>query len=317
MRELKKVAYVFPGQGAQYVGMGDDIYKNSTSTRALFEQVDESLGFSLSKLCFEGPENELTLTVNVQPAIVATSLALLSAAREYLGEECLPAPDYVAGHSLGEYTALAAAGVLSPVETIRLARARGQFMQRAAQLNPGTMLAVIGLDEEPLAEICACTGTYIANFNCPGQMVISGAADNLGKAREMAKARGALRAIPLQVSGAFHTPLMEPAMQELSNYINEIDFNDACIPVIANTTAQEIKAADSVKQELINQLCHSVRWQQSIEYLINQGVGTFIEIGPGSVLAGLIRRINREVKTVNISNVENIKNLDFSGYKQG
>lgn len=313
MTESQKVAYVFPGQGAQQVGMGSDVYKDFASVRALFEQADKFLGFSLSQLCFEGPEDELTLTVNVQPAIVAISLALLSAAREYLGNEAFPFPDYIAGHSLGEYTALAAAGVLSPVDAICLARARGQFMHRAAQVNPGAMMAIIGLDEKLLAEICVSSGTYIANFNCPGQLVISGPLANLDQARDMAKAKGALRAIPLQVSGAFHTPLMQPAMQELSDYINQISFNDAYVPVIANTTAQEINTPGSVRQELKNQLCHSVRWQQSIEYMINQGVGTFIEIGPGNVLSGLIKRINRGVKAISISNAESIKKLDLAG----
>jgi [acyl-carrier-protein] S-malonyltransferase len=313
MTEYKKVAYVFPGQGAQQVGMGNDVYKDFALVKALFEQVNETLGFSLSQLCFEGPEDELTRTINVQPAIVATSLALLLAAREYLGNEGFPVPDYVAGHSLGEYTALAAAGVLSPVDAICLARARGQFMHRATQVNPGAMMAIIGLDEKLLTEICACNGTYIANFNCPGQLVISGPPDNLKQTGEMAKAKGALRAILLQVSGAFHTPLMQPAMQELSDYINQISFNDAYVPVIANTTAQEISTAVSVRQELKNQLCHSVKWQQSIEYMINRGVGTFIEIGPGNVLSGLIKRINRGVKAISISNAESIKNLDLTG----
>jgi [acyl-carrier-protein] S-malonyltransferase len=312
MDNTMKVAYVFPGQGAQYAGMGKDIYESFSSSKAVLEQADEALGFSLSRLCFEGPEDELTKTINVQPAIVAVSLSLLSAACEYIGNGNFPAPSYVAGHSLGEYTALAFAGVLSPSETICLARERGLLMHHAGQIKPGAMMAIIGLDEASLSEICIHTNTYIANFNCPGQMVISGATGNLDKAGEMAKARGAYRVIPLQVSGAFHTSLMESASKGLSDYLNTIDFNNALVPIIANTTAQEMDTAGSIKEELIRQLCHSVQWQHSIEYMINKGVDTFIEIGPGKVLSGLIKRVNKSVRTINICDAESIKNLDFT-----
>ena len=307
-----KVAYIFPGQGAQCVGMGRDVYEKFTSSRRVLQQADEALGFSLSGLCFEGPEDELLKTINVQPAIVAVSLALLSAAREHMGDGNFPAPSYVAGHSLGEYTALAVSGALSTSTTICLARERGRLMHHAGQIKPGAMMAVIGLDEASLSEICIHTNTDIANFNCPGQMVISGTAVNLDKAGEMAKAKGAYRVIPLQVSGAFHTSLMEPASQGLSDYLNTIDFKNTAVPIIANTTAQEINSADSVKEELIRQLCHSVQWQHSIEYMINKGVDTFIEIGPGKVLSGLIKRINKSAKTINICDAESIRNLDFA-----
>ncbi|MDD4924187.1 MAG: ACP S-malonyltransferase [Dehalococcoidales bacterium] len=312
MTELKKVAYVFPGQGAQHTGMGQDVFNDFPSARALFEQADESLGFSLSQICFNGPDDELIKTINVQPAIVTTSIALLSAAEEQVGSRYFPKPCYVAGHSLGEYTALAVAGVLPIAETVCLARERGRLMYQAGQINPGSMAAIIGLDENTLAEICDQSETYIANYNCPGQMVISGKTENIEKAGEMAKTGGAMRVIPLQVSGAFHTPLMSPASQGLSDYISVINFKDADIPIIANTTAQAITSSDSIKQELINQLCQSVQWQSSIEFMINDGVDTFIEIGPGKVLCGMIKRINKEVRTINICDIESIKKLDFA-----
>ncbi len=312
MTELKKVAFVFPGQGAQYTGMGHDVFNDFPSARAIFEQADESLGFSLSQLCFNGPDDELIKTINVQPAIVATSIALLSAAKEYVGKENFPKPYCVAGHSLGEYTALAVAGVLTVAETICLARERGRLMYQTGQINPGSMTAIIGLDENTLAEICSLTETYIANYNCPGQTVISGKTENLEKAGEMAKSKGAMRVIPLQVSGAFHTPLMSPASRGLSDYISAIDFKDADIPVIANTSAQATASSGSIKQELVNQLCQGVRWQHSVESMINDGVDTFIEIGPGKVLCGLIKRINKEIKTLNICDIESIKKLDFA-----
>lgn len=309
MAEPAKVAYVFPGQGAQWVGMGNDLYGSSDSAREVFEQADEALGFPLSRLCFDGPEDELRLTVNVQPSIVAFSLALLSAIKATGDGTIIPPPAFVAGHSLGEYTALAAAGVLDAATTIRLARERGRLMHQAGLTNPGGMVAVIGLDETSLAEVCAQTDTRIANYNCPGQMVISGAKENLAKAAALAEARGAYRIIPLQVSGAFHTPLMQPAAEGLAKVINSIPFAEPLVPIIANTTADEITTSEMVKEELLHQLCHGVHWQRSVEYMINNGVTTFIEIGPGKVLSGLIKRIDKNVKTINIGDAQAIRNL--------
>jgi len=311
MAEPAKVAYVFPGQGAQWVGMGSDLCGSSDSAREVFEQADDALGFPLSQLCFDGPENELRLTVNVQPAIVAFSLALLSAIKGAEAGTVMPPPAFVAGHSLGEYTALSAAGVLDTATSIRLARERGRLMHQAGLTNPGGMIAVIGLDEASLAEVCAQTDTRIANYNCPGQMVISGAKDNLTKAAALAEARGAYRTIPLQVSGAFHTPLMQPAAEGLAGVINSIPFAEPLVPIIANTTATEITTSEMVKEELLHQLCHGVQWQRSVEYMINNGVTTFIEIGPGKVLGGLIKRIDKNVKTINIGDAQAIKNLSF------
>jgi [acyl-carrier-protein] S-malonyltransferase len=309
MAQPAKVAYVFPGQGAQWVGMGRDLYESSDSAREVFEQADEALGFPLSQLCFNGPEEDLCLTVNVQPAIVAFSLALLSAAKDARDDSILPPPTFVAGHSLGEYTALAAAGALNATTTIRLARERGRLMHQAGLTNPGGMTAIIGLDEASLTEVCAQTDTRIANYNCPGQLVISGGKENLYKAAALAEDIGAHRVIPLQVSGAFHTPLMQPAADGLAEVINSIPFAAATIPIIANTTANEITTPEMIKEELLHQLCHGVQWQRSVEYMIDKGVTTFIEIGPGKVLSGLIKRIDKSVKTINIGNAQDIENL--------
>lgn len=307
--EAAKVAYVFPGQGAQYVGMGRDLYDSYESARAVFKQADEALGFPLSQLCFNGPDDELRQTINAQPAIVTVSLALLSAIRNSADNKSLPTPAFVAGHSLGEYTALAAAGVVDFATAIYLTRERGLLMHNAGLENPGGMAAIIGLDETSLAYICNQSGTRIANFNCPGQLVISGDVDSLKKAIELAEAKGAHRVIPLQVSGAFHTHYMQPAADSLAVIIDNIHFDTSQIPIVANTTASEITTADMAKEELLNQLCNSVQWQRSIEYMIDNGVTTFIEIGPGKVLSGLIKRINRGVKTINIGDTEAITGL--------
>jgi [acyl-carrier-protein] S-malonyltransferase len=309
MTESVKVAYVFPGQGSQWVGMGQDLYQNFVSARAIFDQADEVLGFSLSRLCFEGPEEELRQTINAQPAIVAVSYACLEAVKEVSSDQSLPSPIFVAGHSLGEYTALGVAGVLDFATTLYLARERGRLMHQAGMLRPGGMTAIIGFDEALLAEVCQKTDTKIANINCPGQLVISGAQENLTQAVDLVKAKGAYRTIPLSVSGAFHTPLMRPAAEGMAEIIATLPFRDPVIPIIGNTTAQPLTTAEAVKAELLSQLCNCVQWQRSIEYMINEGVSTFIEIGPGKVLSGLIKRINKEVNTINIGDAEAVKSL--------
>jgi len=306
-----KVAYVFPGQGAQWVGMGRDLYDNFNSAKVLFKQADEVLGFPLSHLCFEGPEEELRLTINAQPALVVVSFACLKAIQNGPGAN-LPVPAFVAGHSLGEYIALAAANVLDFATTVYLARERGRLMYEAGLSKPGGMVAIMGLDEALLAEVCNETDTRIANFNCPGQLVISGAEENLPKATDLAKARGASRTIPLQVSGAFHTPLMQSAVDGMSEIIATLNFQEPTVPIIANTAAQPLTTAKQVKAELITQLCNGIQWQRSIEYMVDNGVSTFIEIGPGKVLSGLIKRINKNVNTLNIGDVAAIKNLKES-----
>jgi len=304
-----KVAYVFPGQGSQSVGMGRDLYDNFDSARAIFEEADKALGFSLSQLCFEGPEDELRQTINAQPALVTVSFACLKAAQEVAGDETLPQPTFVAGHSLGEYTALAAANVLDFANIVSLARERGRLMYEAGLKRRGSMAAIIGLEEALLEEICQQTDTKIANINCPGQLVISGAEENVAKAVDLAKEKGASRAIPLQVSGAFHTPLMQPAVDGMAKIIPTVTFRDPSTPIIANTTAEPLTKGEEIREELLRQLCNSVQWQRTIEHMIGNGVSHFIEIGPGKVLTGLIRRINRDVETINIGDAESIRGM--------
>ncbi len=308
MAELPKVAYVFPGQGSQNTGMGLDLYNSYPSARAVFDGADASLGFSLSRLCFEGPEEELKKTNNVQPAILVVSIACLKALEEATIANFL-SPAFVAGHSLGEYTALVVAGALDLNDAVLLVRERGRLMYEAGLKNPGSMLAIIGLDEETVKDISSHSGAEISNINCPGQIVVSGAAQALAEADKLAKRKGARVLIPLKVSGAFHSALMEPVLAEFSKIVSNVRFRPPVIPVISNVTARPLPDVDSIKEELVKQLRNCIQWQRSVEYMMHSGVTTFYEIGPGRVLSGLIRRINSELQTLNISGIEDIAQL--------
>jgi [acyl-carrier-protein] S-malonyltransferase len=305
-----RVALVFPGQGSQKVGMGDDLFHNSEPAKTIFKQADERLGFALSRLCFEGPEEELRQTVNAQPALVAMSLACYQAALAAGDRSRVPAPAYVAGHSLGEYTALAVAGAFGYMDAVFLARERGRLMQEAGRETEGAMAAILGMAEDAVKALCAETGTWLANINCPGQLVISGARENIEKAIALAPGRGASRAIPLQVSGAFHTPLMKPAARGLAQVLAEIKISEPQIPVVANVTGQPLTSAAAIREELLNQLCSPVQWQRSVEHMINNGVNRFIEVGPGRVLNGLIKRINKNVAVSNVGELDELKNIE-------
>lgn len=309
MSETNKIAYVFPGQGSQKVGMGRDLYEKFDSAREIFQQSDKVLGFPLTRLCFEGPEEELRQTINAQPALVAMSYACYKAALSLLSGSTIPSPSFYAGHSLGEYTALGFAGVLDFPTTLRLARERGRLMFDAGQKIPGGMAAIMGMDEAGVNTICQETGTWLANINCPGQLVISGPKENIDKAIALALSRGPVRAMALQVSGAFHSPLMKPAAEGLSALIEGLTFNNSNIPIVANTSALPLSDAKEIKQELIKQLNTSVQWQRSVEYMIRNGVSTFIEIGSGKVLAGLIKRIDKTVKILNVGESSELGNL--------
>jgi len=290
-----KIAYVFPGQGSQWTGMGHDLYTNLPEARAVFEEADSVLGFPLSRLCFEGPEDVLRQTVNAQPAIMTVSVAYLRTSPQVKDRS---QPSFLAGHSLGEYTALAAAGTLSFADALRLARERGRLMQEAGNQESGGMLAVIGLDEATVQSVCQATGMEIANINCPGQIAISGPSQVLEEAAQLAKEKGAQRVVALPVSGAFHSRLMQPAADGMAQAVSNLQFRDAVIPIVANTTAQPMTSGNALKAELLNQLCHSVLWQKSVECMIDEGTLDFVEIGPGQILTGLIKRISRDAKAI-------------------
>ena len=307
-KSKSKTAHVFPGQGSQSVGMGSKLYQSSPKAKEVFQEADEALQFSISRLCFEGPEEELRQTINAQPAIMTVSIACLRAASEV--NHSVSAA-FVAGHSLGEYTALVAANVIGFADAVRLVRERGRLMQKAGEIKPGGMAAVIGIDEATLREICCESGAEIANLNCSGQIVISGSKEALARAMDSAKARGARSVISLQVSGAFHSTLMQPTIEGMSEAISRISFRTPEIPIVVNCTAQPVTTAEGVKEELLRQLCSCVQWQPSVEYMVGEGVSTFIEIGPGRVLSGLIKRISDKVQVLNVSDPESIKALSL------
>ena len=299
-------AFVFPGQGAQSVGMGKDLYEQFASARELYDRADEILGFSLSRICFEGPEEELQQTRNTQPAIAVTSLALLRVATE-LNPGLLGKPAFVAGHSLGEYSALVAAGALPFDEAVRLLRTRGELMQVAGDRNPGTMAAVLGLDVSDCEEVCREAGAEICNINAPGQIVIGGRREAVVRALDYAKARGAVKVIPLSVSGAFHSSLMRPAADGMIQPVATASITNPLVPVVANCTATAIGEEVAIRHELVDQVCKPVQWSQTVEFLGARGVETFIEFGPGRVLTAIIKRMLRKSNCINVNDASSVQ----------
>jgi [acyl-carrier-protein] S-malonyltransferase len=304
---MGQIAFVFPGQGAQAVGMGRDIYETNNEAKRIFERADEALGYSLSSIIFDGPEATLKVTYHTQPALLTTSIAYL----ELLKSTGLQ-PDYVAGHSLGEYSALVAAGVLSFEDAVRTVRLRGEFMEQAVPSGQGAMAAVLGAEQEALDQLCLTISSEVgivelANLNCPGQIVVSGSREGVQALVERGKEVGAKRVIPLEVSGPFHSSLMKPASERLSTVLAELEMKSALIPIVANVTARPVTDPAEIRQLLVDQVHSSVRWEESIAWLITQGVDTFVEIGSGTVLAGLIKKIDRSVKIIAFNNKEAIE----------
>ncbi|MCG9879129.1 MAG: ACP S-malonyltransferase [Bacteroidia bacterium] len=286
-------AYVFPGQGAQFVGMGKDLYDNNPEAKAYFEKANEILGFRITDLMFAGTDEDLKQTRVTQPAIFIHSVIKAMCLENFK-------PDMVAGHSLGEFSALVAAKAISFEDGLKLVYARAMAMQKACELEASTMAAVLGLEDEKVAEICATVDSGVvvpANYNCPGQLVISGSIDGVNKACELLKAAGAKRALVLQVGGAFHSPLMEPARVELEKAINETPFNEPICAIYQNVNAKAVTQVSEIKSNLIAQLTAPVKWTQSVREMVANGATDFIECGPGNVLQGLVKKIHKEANT--------------------
>jgi [acyl-carrier-protein] S-malonyltransferase len=302
----RNIAFVFPGQGSQHVGMGRSLAEHSPAAREVFAQADETLGFALSNLCFNGPDEELRDTINAQPAILTVSMACLAALREHLGPaEQLIRPRLVAGHSLGEYSALVAAGVLDFSNALQLVRERGRLMKESGESTPGGMAAVIGLDARILEDVCRQARekgvVWPANYNTPTQTVISGEVAALSAAIELAIASGAQRVIRLAVSIAAHSPLMQRASDQFNEVVNRLRWQDARIPIVGDVSAQVLVSADEIRAELSRQLYSSVRWTETVRQMLGVGVTTFIELGPGEVLSSLIKRIERQAQTLSVN----------------
>lgn len=312
-------AFVFPGQGSHFVGMGKDVYAAFPVAREIFQEADATLGFPLTELCFNGPAEELTDTVNQQPALLTVSVALLESLKAngaFRGAE----PRFCAGHSLGEYTALVAAGALDFSHALRLVRERGRLMKEAGEKTPGGMAAILGLEDRLIEEICRVAseqaggpGVVCANYNAPGQIVISGQKEAVEIAIALAKERGAKRVIPLAITIASHSPLMAEAARRFAEAVAATPIRDAIIPVVANVTGQPITTVAEIRQELVQQLTSPVRWTASVQHMVAQGVGTFYEIGPKDVLTGLIRRIAPEATAVPIGTAEAVRTFSQGG----
>lgn len=303
---MKNTAYIFPGQGSQYVGMGKDLFESDPRAREIFENADKILGVGLSKICFEGPEDKLRQTKNTQPAIFLHSLVVISLLGENRGV-------MAAGHSLGEYSALVYAGAMTFEEGLRLVRLRGELMQRAGTEQPGTMAAIVGLTPAAVEDIClrasAAGVVQPANFNSPGQIVISGSTAGVRGAMELAKKGGAKLAKELVVSGAFHSPLMQGAREGLRKALEETALRDAVIPVYANVTGGPVQKAKEIRTLLEQQLTSPVRWEESVQNMISDGAADFLEIGPGKVLQGLVKRISGAVSARSVDRMADIEQL--------
>ncbi|MBV7328883.1 ACP S-malonyltransferase [Chloroflexi bacterium TSY] len=315
--------YMFPGQGEQHVGMVQELADQYEIAKLTMEEADDVLGFKLSRLCFEGPEEELTDTLNAQPAMVAASIATLRVLNQlFLQEEYQSdypeqtnTPSYVAGHSLGEYTALVAAGSLSFPDGLRLVRERGRLMKEAGKLNPGRMAAILGLDNDIVESVCSDitdqrnsqSVVQVANYNCSGQVVISGTESAVNQAMDKMKEAGARKVVALAVSIAAHSPLMQPAVDELRSAIDRASIADPMVQLIANTSARALKSADEIREELLTQLTGHVRWSESVQTAINTGINLFVEVGPGNTLASLAKRIQRKSNRYSLNESENIQ----------
>jgi [acyl-carrier-protein] S-malonyltransferase len=303
------VAFVFPGQGSQYVGMGKSLFDVSETARGVFRRADEILGFGLTRMCFEGPEQDLNDTINAQPAILTVSIACLNALRERwhaMGQTV--APRYVAGHSLGEFTALVAADVIDFESALVLVRERGRLMKENGTERPGGMLAVLGLDREVLETVVAEAGAHgvitVANANSPGQIVLSGESAALDRATELARARGATRVVRLPISIASHSPLMARAAAQFGEIVARLPLRQPRIPVVANITGQILTSADDIRKELADHILKPVQWTASVVEMVARGSAEFLEIGPGQVLSGLIRRISQDAHVVTLNDRE-------------
>jgi [acyl-carrier-protein] S-malonyltransferase len=300
-------AFVFPGQGSQYAGMGRDVAEKYPAARKVFDDIDAALGFSISTLCFDGPEEELKLTENTQPAILAVSSALHAVIEQHGATR----RDLVAGHSLGEYSAIVSVGGLTPAEAATIVRARGRFMQEAVPVGTGGMAALIGPSVEDARAICeeAAQGDVVsvANINAPGQIVIAGTKAGIDRAIDVAKKRGVRRALPLAVSAPFHCELMKPAADRLEPMLEEANFKDLWFSLVSNVDASPIGTATAVRNALLRQVASPVRWVESVQKMVSMGVKRFVEIGPGNVLTGLIKRIDSSVELVNVSDVPSLE----------